>query len=100
VLGAIAGLVGFAPYLLVERRIRARAENRGTRSIQMGCLGAVISFAVMVALLVAGRFLMSEWFLLFALGCLGAFLVCMVIYLVTLIRGQGGRKNERRELKK
>lgn len=92
VLGVAAGLVGFAPYLLIYRRIKARVENQGVRSIQLGCLGAVLSTIVMVTLLVAIRFLMAEQSLVFALGCIGTFLVCMLVYTVFLARGQRGGK--------
>jgi phosphotransferase system glucose/maltose/N-acetylglucosamine-specific IIC component len=91
-LGVAAGLAGVAPYLLIHRRIKARVENRGIRSIQLGCLGAIISSVVMAALLVAIRFLMAEQFLIFALGCIGTFLVCMLICTVLLARGQRGSR--------
>jgi peptidoglycan biosynthesis protein MviN/MurJ (putative lipid II flippase) len=92
VLGVAAGLVGFAPYLLIYRRIKAKVENQGVRSIQLGCLGAILSSIIMAALLVAVRFLMAEQFLVFALGGIGTFLVCMFIGTVSLARGQRGSR--------
>jgi hypothetical protein len=90
VLGIVAGLLGFAPYFLIDRRIRARVENQGIRSIQFGCLSAVVSFVVMAAALVGVRFLMGEarQLLIFAVACIGVFLACMIVYTVLLVRGQ------------
>jgi drug/metabolite transporter (DMT)-like permease len=87
-LGVVAGLLGCAPYLLVDRRIRAKAGNQGARSILLGFLGVAVSTVVMAVLIVAIRFLMPEQVLLFAMVCIGSFLVCMIIYVVSLFRGQ------------
>jgi Ca2+/Na+ antiporter len=87
-LGVVAGLLGFAPYFLIERRIRAKVENQGIRSIQLGCLSAVVSFVVMAVTLVAVYFMMAERLLIFAATCIGVFLVCMIVYTVLLVRGQ------------
>ncbi|MDR1184191.1 MAG: hypothetical protein LBK67_05280 [Coriobacteriales bacterium] len=88
VLGVVGGLLGFAPYFLIDRRIRAKVENQGIRSIQLGCLGAVISFVVMAAALVVIYVLMTEQLLFFAAVCIGVFLACMIVYTVLLVRGQ------------
>jgi hypothetical protein len=88
VLGVVAGLLGFAPYFLIDRRVRARVENQGVRSIQFGCLSAVISFVVMAAAIVVVHFLMAGVgrLLIFAVVCIGVFLVCMIVYTMLLVR--------------
>jgi hypothetical protein len=93
----MAGLLGFAPYVLIGRRVRAKVENQGVRSIQLGCLGAVTSFFVMVVLLAIARFLLVEHFMLFVLSCIGTFFVGMALYAVWLFRSQGGRGGQGRQ---
>jgi hypothetical protein len=86
VLGCLAGLVGFSPFLLFGKRLRERFAQTGTPSFKSVLLVPVLSFILMVAALALCWLLARTLLMIFAVACIVVFLVATTLFTVWLVK--------------
>jgi hypothetical protein len=84
--GCLAGLLGFAPFLLLGGRIQRLFAEKGRNALGLALLVPALSFVLMIAAMLVCRWAAPEYAMVFAIACIVVFLLSTVVYGVRLIR--------------
>ncbi|MDR2721879.1 MAG: hypothetical protein LBB35_03315 [Coriobacteriaceae bacterium] len=79
VLGALAGTVGFLPFLLMGGKLRTKFIEDGAKKAGLMFLVPLISFILMMAMLLMLQLVLPQYFLISVLICLVVFLVGTIV---------------------
>jgi hypothetical protein len=86
VTGCLAGLLGFAPFLLLGGRIRRGFVEKGRTAAAPVLLVPLLSFVLMVAASLVCRLVAPGYLLVFVVPCAVVFLISTGVYAVRFLR--------------
>ncbi|MDR1014936.1 MAG: hypothetical protein LBL86_08190 [Coriobacteriales bacterium] len=84
--GCLAGLLGFAPFLLLGGRIRKGFVEKGRMVAGPVLLVPLLSFVLMIAASALCRLVAPGYLLVFVVPCVVVFLVGTGVYAIRLVK--------------
>jgi len=85
-LGGLAGIVGFAPLLLMSDVIQKRFIKRGSKALKHILVAPLISFVLMLVALIVFWYFASQYLIIFAVVCVAVFLMSSIVYTVVQVK--------------
>ncbi|MCL1879407.1 MAG: hypothetical protein FWF71_02125 [Actinomycetia bacterium] len=86
VLGGLAGVLGFLPFLLVGGKIRRRFIEQGTKVLKYIMLLPILSFVLMIAAMLVCWLVAVQYLLVFGLVCVAVFILAMIVFVVVQMK--------------
>jgi hypothetical protein len=86
VCGALAGVLGFIPFLLLTGTIRKRFVEKGAGILRFALLIPALSFILMIAAMVVCWWLAPGSLMVFAVTCIAVFLMGTIVHTVMQVR--------------
>lgn len=85
-IGIVCGALGFTPFLVARRQMKARLKSDGLGSIAVGMVAVFVSFVVMAVEIVLCAVCARAYILPFSISVIVVFLLAMIVYTTLLMR--------------